>query len=80
MFIVTAKNLELRGIANQTSKNGTVYYIVNCELTDGTPYSFYCPKADAFAEGLKKGDKVNIDFTVKRYKQNENLVVERVYR
>lgn len=68
--------LELRGLKNTASKNGTVYYILNCENTqNGDPYQFYCPDAKAFPEGLKKGDKVKISVLYNKFK---NLVVKEV--
>lgn len=78
MIQVKSEVLELRGIKNQESKNGKVYYIVNCESADGTPMAFYCPDASAFAEGLKKGSMVTITFDVSRYQGNDRLIVKAV--
>lgn len=78
MVKVKSEKLELRGIANRQSKNGKVYYIVNVESLDGTPYGFYCPDASAFQQGLKKGDMVCVTFDVKIYNGNEQLLVNKV--
>lgn len=61
--------LELRGLKNASSKKGNTYYILNCEDTQsGDPYQFYCPKADVFPEGMKKGDKVQITLIYNKFK------------
>lgn len=68
--------LELRGLKNTASKKGTVYYILNCEdIKTADPFSFYCPDAKIFPEGLKKGDKVVLKLLYNRFK---NLVVTEV--
>ena len=78
MLQVKSNSLELRGIANKTSAKGTVYYTINTESSDGTPYAFYCPNANAFPDGLKKGDKVELTFDVSYFKGQEKLVVAAV--
>lgn len=78
MLSVASNPLELRGIANKTTKSGKTYYVVNTESDDGTPYALYCPDASAFAEGLKKGDKVRVLFEVNRFQGNEKLIVRKV--
>ena len=80
MLIVTSAPLELRGIANKSSKNGKLYYILNVESSDGSPHALYCPDANALPQGLKKGDMVAVDFLVTYYKGNERLVVNKVNR
>ena len=79
-MIVKSEPIELRGIANKETKKGNVYYIVNCELADGTPLSFYCPNSDAFPSGLKKGEIITIDFLYKKFNGNEQLLVKDVHR
>lgn len=78
MLTVTSCPLELRGIANQKSKAGNVFYVLNCESDDGSPHALYCPKVDALPAGLKKGDMIRVTFSVHTYNRNERLVVERV--
>ena len=78
MVKVKSEKLELRGIANRKSKTEKVYYIVNVESADGTPYGFYCGDAAAFQNGLAKGDMVFITFEVKLYNGSEQLVVVKV--
>lgn len=53
MNVVTEK-VELRGITNKTTKNGNVYYMLNVEDVDGSPWQFYCPNSEVFPTGLKK--------------------------
>lgn len=78
MLKVASEPLELRGIAPSTSKKGTVYHTVNCEIEDGTPYGFYCPDASALPPGLKKGDKVRLYFNVRIFNRQERLEVMKV--
>ena len=78
MLTVCSCPLELRGVAHKSSKNGKLYYVINCETMDGTPYAFYCPDSSALNDGLKKGDIVNVTFNVGYYKGNERLVVSLV--
>lgn len=78
MLTVKSTPLELRGIANKTSKNDKVYYTINCESADGSPHALYCPNASAFPAGLKKGDMVVVTFDVSYYKGNERLIVTKV--
>lgn len=78
MLTVTSNVLELRGISNKTTKSGTVYYVVNTEAEDGTPFGFYCPDSSAFPNGLKKGDMVNVIFEVTYFDKKERLVVRQV--
>lgn len=80
MLKVASEPLELRGVSNTTSKKGTVYYTVNCEAEDGTPYGFYCPDANALPAGLKKGDKVRLYYNVRYFRNQEKLEVCRVER
>lgn len=78
MFLKSAP-LELRGIANRTNtKSGNVYYVMNMETDDGTPWQFYCPSAEAFPQGLKKADKVCVTFEVKRFQNKDSLIVHKV--
>lgn len=79
MLTVKSNTLELRGIANKETKKGNIYYVLNCEGEDGTPYAFYCPSSDAFPEGLKKGCMISVEFEVKRYNGNEQLIVRQVH-
>lgn len=73
---LSTESLELRGIKNATSGKGNIYYIVNCEDNEGSPVQFYCRDSKAFAEGLKKGDKVRISlYFNQKYK---SLVVDKV--
>lgn len=78
MLTVKSTPLELRGIANKTSKTGKIYYVLNCETDDGTPHALYCPSADALPSGLKKGDIITVDFQVSSYKGSERLVATHV--
>ena len=80
MLKVRSDVLELRGISNATSKRGNVYYSLNVEEADGTSHSLYCPKADAFPEGLKKGDKIRVVFDVSYFRGYERLSVSAVER
>ena len=75
MLTVTSCPLELRGVAHKTSKKGKIYYVINCEDKDGTPYGFYCPDAKALSPSLKKGDSVLVSFEVTYFKGNEKLSV-----
>ena len=78
MLKLTTYGLELRGIANKTSKNGNLYYILYCENEQGKPYNFYVPSADSLPEGLKKGDIIMITFDLTYYKNQERLTVSSV--
>ena len=78
MLKVTSSPLELRGIANNTSKKGNLYYTLNCETEDGSPHALYCPSAEALPQGLKKGDSVKVTFEVSYFKGNERLIVSKV--
>lgn len=80
MLKVISAPLELRGIANNTSKKGNLYYTLNCESEDGTPHALYCPEVKALPQGLKKGDMVKVTFDVTYFKGNERLVVAQVER
>lgn len=80
MLKVTSAPLELRGIANNTSKKGNVYYTLNVESADGTPYALYCPSAECLPQGLKKGEMILVTFDVSYYKGNERLIVSGVER
>lgn len=70
--------LELRGISNQLSNKGNVYYILYVENFCGKPYNFYVPNSEAFPEGLKKGDNVIVTFDLSYYKGQERLSVSKV--
>lgn len=78
MLTVKSAPLELRGVANNTSKKGNVYYTLNVESSDGSPHALYCPDASALPQGLKKGDMVTVDFEVSYYRGNERLIVTKV--
>lgn len=78
MLTLECKDLELRGIANKTSQNNKVYYILYVENVEGKPYNFYCPDASALPQGLKKGDTVNVSFDLSYYKGQERLTVSKV--
>lgn len=80
MLKVTSAPLELRGIANNTSKKGNLYYTLNVESDDGSPHALYCPKSEALPQGLKKGEMVRVTFEVSYFKGNERLVVTAVER
>ena len=78
MLTVTSIPLELRGVANKTTKQNKTYHVINCEISDGTPYQFYCPDMMALSEGLKKGDMVVVTFEVVYFNGNERLIVRNV--
>ena len=78
MLTVKSSPLELRGIANKSSRNGNQYYVLNVESADGSPHALYCPSFEALPQGLKKGDMVEIDFEVSYFKGNERLIVSSV--
>ena len=78
MVYLSSCTLELRGLANRSTKDGKVYYLVNCEDDEGTAVAFYAPNADGFEQGLKKGDKVRVVFELKRFNNQERLVVVKV--
>lgn len=70
--------LELRGLKNAKSKNGNIYYTLNCEnMETGEPYQCYCPSGDVLPQGLKKGDKIKITFHYNKFK---SLVVQKVQK
>lgn len=75
MIILQAKDLELRGVQNKQTKNGNVYYLINCEDVNGNAYSFYCKDIKAIPEGLKKGSSVDVYFEYRTYQGNESLTV-----
>ena len=78
MLTVKSSPLELRGIANKSSRNGNVYYVLNVESADGSPHALYCPNQEALPVGLRKGDMVSVSFEVAYFKGNERLVVAKV--
>lgn len=80
MLTVASQPLELRGVGSNTSKKGNMYYTVNTEAEDGTPYSFYCPEYSALPQGLNKGDKVRLYFNVRYFRNQERLEVYKVER
>lgn len=67
MLTFTTTMVELRGISNQTNKKGEVYYLVNVEEADGTPYQFYTKDKTVFPDGLRKGDIVDLVFTYRMF-------------
>lgn len=75
MLVLKSEPMELRGISNVTSAKGNVYYNVNAERMDGTAYQFYCKDAQAFPQGLKKGDAVEVNFGLTYYKGQPKLEV-----
>jgi len=78
MLTLKSTPLELRGIANRFKKDGNVFYLLNVENEEGTPHQLYCPNPDALPQGLKKGDLVEVVFHMKKYENNEYLVVHKV--
>lgn len=78
MLKMISHNLELRGIANRLRNDGSVYYLVNVEDCEGTPYQFYCKDSSAFPPALKRGDIVDIEFDYRKFDRNDNLIVSRV--
>lgn len=80
MLTVTSQPLELRGISPKTTQKGNTYYNVNCETEDGEHFAFYAKDPSGFPEGLKKGDKVRIDFEVAYFQGKERLIVRAVRR
>lgn len=78
MIKLTTDVLELRGLKNNKSKKGNVYYTLNCEtVSEGEPYQFYCPSAEVLPEGLKKGDKIKIAVSYNKFK---NIIVTQVMK
>lgn len=80
MLKVKSNSVELRGIANSTTKKGNLFYILNVETADGTPHQLYCPSADVLPQGLKKGEEIFVTFDVRYYNGKERLVVSGVER
>ena len=78
MLKVASEPLELRGVASNTAKSGKMYYTVNTEAEDGTPFAFYCPDFNALPQGLNKGDKVVMYFNVRYFQGKERLEVYKV--
>lgn len=70
--------LELRGLKNETSKKGNVYYVIFAESMEGEPFKFFCKDAKAFPEGLKKGDNVVVTVTYNNFKELVAVRVEKV--
>lgn len=78
MLNLTARKMEVRGIANEQSKKGNVYYILRCESEEGEPFQFFARSADVFPQGLKKGDIVTLELAFNpRYKE---LVLSKVVK
>ena len=76
MITLTAKNLELRGIAHRVNKEtGNLYYLLNVEDDEGTPYQFYAKDSSNFEQGLKKGDMVDISFVYLKFGKDERINV-----
>lgn len=78
MLTKTIEKLELRGIANKTSKNFKNYYLINVEKEDGEAVQFYCDDPKAFPQGLKKGDNVVLTLELKQFGQKKDWVVVKV--
>lgn len=78
MLILKTDVLELRGIKNETSKNGNVYQVLNCEAYDGEPHAFYCPDSSLLPSGMKKGDKIVLHLSVKTFKGNRSFSICKV--
>lgn len=70
------ETLELRGLKDNISAKGNIYYIIYCEELTGEPCNFYCTNDKAFPKGLKKGDivRIHLDFNTKF----KSLIVESV--
>ena len=68
--------LELRGVKDNISAKGNVYYNIFCEEADGNPCQFYCTEKMEFPKGLNKGAKVclHLDYNP-RFK---SLVLEKI--
>ena len=75
MLKLTAHNLELRGIVNKTSNNGNVYYYAHLETPEGEATKFFVPKSECFDVGLKKGDKVRVEFNYYVYEDKPRFTV-----
>lgn len=62
------EGVEIRGIEQKTSKKGNSYFILNCENSNGTPFSVYVPNNVNILD-LKKGDIVDLEciFTTGKY-------------
>lgn len=75
MLALKTEKLEVRGLKNQTSKNGNVYYILHTEAEDGEPTQFFCRDSSVFPEGMKKGDKVVLSLVYNRFKELEVVSV-----
>ena len=78
MFTLVSCPVELRGVANKTSKTGKTYYVLNVETDEGQPFSLYCPDFNALPSGLVKGDKVLVSFTYSNFRNQEKLTVIQV--
>ena len=77
MLSLKTETLELRGLKNETSKKGNLYYIIFCETACGEPHKFFCKNSEAFPSGLKKGDNVILTLTYNSFKELEVLKVEK---
>lgn len=75
MLTLTARNLELRGIANKQNKDGKTFYLINVEDDEGSPYQFYTGESSVFEQALKRGDKVAIDFEYRTFQRELSLKV-----
>lgn len=80
MLILTAKNLELRGVAHKLKKDGSPYYLLNVEDNEGNPYQFYCKDSDCFAKDLQRGAIVDVTFIYRKYERDIFLSVQNVSR
>lgn len=77
MLNLKTETLELRGLKNETSKKGNVYYILFCETQEGEPVKFFCKNSYVFPDGLKKGDLITLDLKYNSFKELEVHKVNR---
>lgn len=75
MLKLKSEKLELRGVQNETSAKGNMYYIIFCESETGEPFRFFCKDVKAIPQGLKKGDNVYVTLALNKY---NNLVVDKI--
>ena len=78
MLNLVAHKMEVRGLANATSKKGNLYYILRCENEEGEHFEFVARDASIFPQGLKKGDSVTLELAFNpRFK---DLLLSKVVR